>query len=212
MDEYTTSKDSLHLLKLSGVLHVLTSALDCLLQEKPVIIPETVSKETLKSAQNLYHCLSQMHYIFTNAVTSLHNVILTPVKSVELLEKRIIKAVERSKGPCTSLRALNHSLKGLNSETLRMELLNLERCSFGKLHEGSRKKTYFMKPHPDTLSENDSVIKRNSINLDQYSINFNDDSKLTQSDKDMCANHHPHYELIMNSFANEATDSDESLF
>ena len=86
-----------------------------------------------------------------------------------------------------------------------MELRHLERCDFGRLQKGSR-------THPDTLSENGAIIRRNSVSLEQYSVNFNDESKLTQTDKDMCANYHPHYDLIMNSFANESTDSDSSLF
>ena len=88
----------------------------------------------------------------------------------------------------------------------------LERANFGLLQEGPRKRTYFLKPHPDTLSEDDNIIKKNEVNLETYSINFNDVAKITDSDREMCDKYHPHQELLLDLLSLNSNDSDSSLF
>ena len=56
--------------------------------QTPVDVPSEISDETFHAAQVLYHIMSAMRYFLTTSVTAIHNVILSPIKSIEMLKKR----------------------------------------------------------------------------------------------------------------------------
>ena len=69
-----------------------------------------------------------------------------------------------------------------------------------------------MKSQPAVLSKEDSVIKCNEVDLDEYTINFNELGRMSQADQDICYNKHPHTELLQDMMSTKDTDSDSSLF
>ena len=196
-------------MKLSGVFHVLFSTLTSLLQGNAVEVPDEVPLTTFEAAKSFYHTSHKMKMCFTQAVSLIAGHVLVPVREVEGIQAKVLKAVVRSKGPSITLRNLQKKLKNVNTEILKVELQQLQGEGFGFMQEGVRNSFTFFKPHPETISETTDLFKLHGIMYGEYNVNFRIMSDLTSAEKNLILNSHPHADLIMDILTPSNTSSDE---
>lgn len=94
------------------------------------------------------------------------------------------------------------------------ELLHLDKNGFGKLLNKSvnvrAKREMFCKPHPDTLSPDNSTLKLVGMTLDAYTAKFNNVSKLEEGDSQMIMDLHPHQELMQTILTQNSSSDDDN--
>lgn len=54
------------------------------------------------------------------------------------------------------------------------------------------KRDIFLRPSPDSLTEGDSLLRHGEIELAEYINNFNNVAGMTEHEKAVCIQHHPH--------------------
>lgn len=93
----------------------------------------------------------------------------------------------------------------------------LEAEGFGKLILKEKRgvsqgvhKSFFAKPHPDTLQEDTPQLKRNNLTLDTYTAAFNITQNLSEKDLKVVRDHHPHAELMNNILTQDEQDTSGS--
>ena len=188
---------------------MLLTTLKALINAGPVEIPEEIPLRTFEGAKSLYHTSHKMKLAFTQAVSTLVGQVLMPVRQVEGIQAKVVKAITRCKGPMVSVRNLQKKMKNVNTEILKVELLHLQNEGFGYLHEGHRNSTFFFKPHPDSLAETTEILKIHGILFTDYCLNFRMLSQVTSADRTIILNSHPQADLLMDLFSDTSSSSDD---
>ena len=92
------------------------------------------------------------------------------------------------------------------------EMTKMQDSGFGKvvsITEGRHRPTFFLKPWPGSLQRNNRHLKQAGCSLDQYTVNFNDVSSMTERLEDIVRNHHPHVEAMGHLLTQESEDSND---
>ena len=61
---------------------------------------------------------------------------------------------------------------------------------------GHIRREAYLKPSPDTLREDNHVLKMIGMTLTEYRFRFNDVSRMTEEEIEICVKYHPHSTLL----------------
>ena len=73
---------------------------------------------------------------------------------------------------------------------------------------GHIRREAYLKPSPDTLGEDDHVLKMAGMTLTEYRFRFNDVSRMTEEEIEICVKYHPHATLLNPVFQRTFTSQD----
>ncbi|XP_045161986.2 uncharacterized protein LOC123526803 [Mercenaria mercenaria] len=127
-----TSKDTLHILRLSALLHILHQYINPVLGGEVMEIQHVIPRKRLLQAKTLYNSIVQHKALFLQAVSQ-ENGKKVHIKSTMTFRERVVNAVCKSRGPAVSTRALQRQMKGALSDSVKVELEELQRTGFGVL-------------------------------------------------------------------------------
>ena len=212
-DEFCPSgKDTIHVIRLACVLHILQGVFKSHLDEVSDFDPGLeIQKESVVQAHCLFNILKQHKAIFIKSVEGGPSEMIK-LKKVRSLQERVCGALMRLEGPGCLITDLNKRLKGVLTGELRQELIKLTSEGFGAYEEVCRRngKTFiFYKPSPESLQGNDKYLKMAGFSLEVYMAKFNDVSKLSDFLKGKILKGHPHKEVLGNILSQDSDSEEE---
>ena len=209
---YPSGKDTIQVIRLSCVLHILEGVFRSHLDEiSDVELDTEISRETMVRAHCLFNVLKQHKCIFMHSVDGAMSEMIK-LRKVKSLQERVCAGVMRLEGPACLLRDLNKRLKGVLAGELKQELINLANEGFGAFEEVTRKKLVsfiFFKPSPASLALNDKYLKLGGFSVDVYTAKFNNVSKLSDFLRARVLKKHPHRESMDNILTPDSDSDDE---
>ncbi|XP_045199542.1 uncharacterized protein LOC123553890 [Mercenaria mercenaria] len=106
-----TSKDTLHILRLSAILHILHQFVNPVLGGEVIETQHVIPRKRLLQAKSLFNSIVQHTALFLQAVSAGKGK-KVQIKSTMTFRERVVKAVCKSRGPAISTRVLQRQLKG----------------------------------------------------------------------------------------------------
>ena len=206
------SKEPFHILKLACLLHVLFTVSIGFIDGIEKVPSKEISLSTLKGAVSFYRTSTKHRYHFLESVSNLSKTTNVKLKSVTPIQHLVLKAIVKTKGPACPVRDIGKHMRGLNANEIKHELKLLQTEGFGILY--NNKITVFLKPHPSTFNDKSKPfchIVFGTMNHNYYNANFMQMNTLSDRVIDICQQHHPHAELMMNLLL-QVTDSDDDGF
>ena len=208
MESMSSSKDIFLVLKLAAILHIIYSIALSILSGEPGAIPEVIPKSVLMQAQSLHTVLTKHRYTFLKSLSTVvthTNRLRVPIP----LLNRVCSAICKTKGPASTVRLINKHIYGITSAVLLDEIMAVENMGFGMKHESEGKPNIFFKPHPDTVQEDNKILKLAGFTHEQYVARYYMiDKDFGKNIRDAVIMHHPHNGLVMDMLSQDDSDTD----
>ena len=207
ISEFFNSKQIFHILKIATIFHILFHLADCIIRgEETSDPPLDVPLVALERATSYYHTVAKQRYQSVESVSFIDKASKQRLQQPISLSDRVLRAICCTHGPATTLRDIANRIKGLNNDEIRPELPALVAKGFGSLRKGSRNSITFFKPHPTMVKEKDVNVL--GMSYDTYTANFMMVQQMPQPMIDICINHHPHHEMLLDILSQYSDDSD----
>ncbi|XP_052098935.1 uncharacterized protein LOC127733660 [Mytilus californianus] len=195
----TTSKDTIHVIRLAAALQITSSYIRATLTKTEVVNDTKITVESLRCGRKLYCFMAGQKAVFAQALNTLQQTDSVKLKKVMSFKIRVIKAIVSSEGPVISLRCLQRKLYGSLKDSVIHELEELEREGAGMLHKvGKPRKEIFLKASPGQMPN--EILKKVDISVDDYMIRFKSKKETDGNLIMMSLPSHPQHDEIVDWF------------
>ncbi|XP_064637660.1 uncharacterized protein LOC135493929 [Lineus longissimus] len=196
----TTNKDTVHIMKSSGIIHVIGHVITKWVnKEEAGNIPPTISIHTIRASQLLYGTLAQQKHTFMQALFRVGRSDTTHLWTSKTLREKIMRTICRRPGPLTTTTTeVQKCVHGSQIVHLKDEIDKMSKDGvFTYMTTEDRwKTTVIFKPWPGSLTDKSTIISQGGVTIDAYTGAFNDTVKMTPRLSGICMEHHPHADML----------------
>ncbi|XP_053398445.1 uncharacterized protein LOC128556786 [Mercenaria mercenaria] len=156
-------------------------------------IQHVIPRKRLLQAKTLYNSIVQHKALFLQAVSQ-ENGKKVHIKSTMTFRERVVNAVCKSRGPAVSTRALQRQMKGALSDSVKVELEELQRTGFGVLKKVRCSVLFFKLPGcliDSEIGPHMSYLKIAGLDVEGYSALVKDMSRMNAELIQICRIYHP---------------------